>query len=298
MIAVGVSGGADSLALLLMMQQLCGKHVVALTVDHGLRAEAAAEAQHVADICAARTITHHVLHWTGDKPVSNIQAHARTARYGLMRDWCAAHGIGWLATAHHADDQAETLWMRLQRGTGLAGLAGARLVRPLGKGVRLVRPLLGVRRAALAQLVAEAGLRPVEDPSNSDTRYTRVQARQQLAQTAGLDVEGLAKTAAHLAEAEAALVWATARATEGRLRPHAKGLSIDAQDLPAELQRRLLAEAIARLSGQPPVRGPDLERLQARLLAGGSGSLQGVEVKGGALWQARNVPLRTKKSDD
>lgn len=295
-LALGVSGGADSLALLLILQQLCGDQLVALTVDHGLRAAGAEEARYVAQICAAREIAHHILPWSGEKPAQNIQAQARAARYALMQHWCAAHHVGWLATAHHADDQAETLWMRLKRGTGLAGLAGARLVRPLGPSVRLVRPLLGVRRADLAAHVQAAGLQPVDDPSNADSRYTRVAARAHMAELSGLDVAGLAATAAHLAQAEAALVWVTARAAEGRLRPHPKGLALDVGDLPAELQRRLLAEAIARLSGRPVGRGPDLERLQARLLAGGSGTLQGVEVRGGPLWLARNVPPPLKKS--
>lgn len=294
-IALGVSGGADSLALLLILHELCGAQLVALTVDHGLRAASADEARAVGEMCAARGIVHHVLHWEGAKPQSNIQAAARNARYALMQAFCAAHHIGWLATAHHADDQAETLWMRLQRGTGLAGLVGIRLVRALGGGVKLVRPLLNVRRAALAAYVADTGCVPIEDPSNQDPRYTRVASRAALAGLEGLDVAGLAVTAAHLAEAEEALQWVSARAAEGRLRMNPKGLELDVADLPAELQRRLLAEAIARLSGQPVARGPELERLHAQLIAGKTGTLQGVAVRGGRLWLARTVPPRQEK---
>ena len=298
-IVAAVSGGPDSLALLLMLHQLYGEAVIAITVDHGLRAESAEEARYVGAICAARGIPHHVLHWKGEKPVANIQAAARAARYALLRDWCVRHDIFWVASAHHADDQAETLLMRLQRGTGLAGLSGIRLVRSLGDGVRLVRPLLQLRRASLIAYVADAGLKAVDDPSNQDSRYKRVQVRSQLAQAqaqaAGLDVAGLAETVERLAQAEAALSWTADRAAEGRLRVTPKGLEIDAADLPAELQRRLLAAAILRLSGQPVARGPDLERLHERLLCGGTGTLQGVEVRGVGLWRARNVPLRTQK---
>ena len=214
-LAVAVSGGPDSIALLLLAQAAFPGRVQALTVDHGLRAAAAAEAAFVASLCTARGIPHQTLPWTGPKPAANRQAEARNARYALLRDACAAAGIGVLATAHHADDQAETLLMRLARGSG-GGLAGIRMHRPLGAGVTLVRPLLGVRRAALAAIVAEVGIVPVTDPTNDDPHYDRTHARRLLASTPWLDAARLADSAAHLAEAEAALDWAADRAWAGR----------------------------------------------------------------------------------
>jgi tRNA(Ile)-lysidine synthase len=287
-LAVAVSGGSDSLALLLLAARAFPGRVTALTVDHGLRAAAAVEAAGVAEQCAALGVPHVTLCWEGDKPRGNIQAAARTARYRLMGDWCAGHGVALLVTAHHADDQAETLLMRLQRGSGSAGLAGIRAARPLGAGVTLVRPLLGVRRAALAALVAAAGWQAVDDPSNADRRFDRTVARAFLAQTPAFDVPRLAAIAANLAAAEAALDWATERAWAGAgagaAEFEANRIALDVAGLPDELVRRLVLRAIVSLNPVANPAGPQLAALQARLAAGGIGTLAGVKARGGAVW--------------
>ena len=203
-VAVAVSGGPDSLALLLLAHAAFGPpRVAALTVDHRLRPEAAAEAAQVAGIAAGLGVRHATLSWDDPKPAGNLQAAARTARYALMGRWCADHGVGWLMTAHHRGDVAETLLLRLARGAGLAGLAGPRARRVLRPGGELLRPLLDVDPAALAAVVADAGLTALDDPSNHAARFDRTRARALLARTGWLALARLGAAAAHLADAEA-----------------------------------------------------------------------------------------------
>ena len=286
-LAVAVSGGPDSLALLLLAQAAFGARIVALTVDHGLRTEAATDAATVGAVCAARGVEHDVLRWTGVKPAGNLQAAAREARYRLMRDWCAANGVAWLATAHHRDDIAETLLLRLARGSGLAGLSGPRRSRDLGRGVTLLRPLLTRSHAELAAVAAAAGLTPADDPANRDPRFDRSAARAALAATPWLAAERLAASAAHLRAAEAALDWAAARAWDSRaaVTPHA--VSVDAGGLPQELARRLVVRALAELAPQAVPRGPDIVRLLDALTAGRTATLAGIEARGGTIWRFR-----------
>ena len=178
-VGVGVSGGPDSLALCLLLDRWTrdrGGSVLALTVDHGLRAAAAGEAAAVGAFCAARGIPHRVLRVAGPAPDAGLQAWARRARHALLEAACEAEGILHLALAHHADDQGETLLLRLARGSGPDGLAGMGALRETGA-VRLVRPLLGVPRAALAAVCAEAGVGGVADPSNDDPRFARARLR-------------------------------------------------------------------------------------------------------------------------
>lgn len=182
LIAVGVSGGPDSLALTLLMNDWARSHggaVLALTVDHGLRPEAAAEARQVGSWLLGRGIDHCILNWTGDKPGAGIQAAARAARYRLLAEGCAARGILHLAVAHHADDQAETVLFRRERGSGPDGLAGMTASRSLGA-VRLIRPLLAWSKDRLIATCAEFGQPYVEDPSNRSPAYARPVLRQRL----------------------------------------------------------------------------------------------------------------------
>ncbi len=203
-VAVGVSGGADSLALMLLAQDHF--RVSALTVDHGLRSGAADEAQLVADVCQRHSIDHETLLWTGDKPVANIQAEARQARYDLMAGWCQDKGIQFLLTAHHMDDQAETVLLRLARGSGVYGLAGMAAVRDLD-GVTLLRPLLTVPKSELTAYLQAMGVSWAEDPSNQSDAYDRVKIRRMLANppVEGLRADRLAATASRLRRSRDAL---------------------------------------------------------------------------------------------
>ncbi|MEY3269123.1 MAG: tRNA lysidine(34) synthetase TilS [Pseudomonadota bacterium] len=290
-LAIAVSGGPDSVALLLLAQATYTGRLLALTVDHGLRPAAALEAAEVAALCAARGVSHATLSWVGTKPVANVQAEARRARYALMRDACVAASIGVLVTAHHADDQAETLLMRLARGSG-AGLAGIRVQRSLGAGVTLLRPLLGTRRSVLAAIVADAGIVPVVDPSNDDPHYDRTHARRLLATTGWIDAAQLAGSAAHLAETEMALDWVTERAWAGRASVDNAGLSLDAAGLPVALVRRLVVRAIHHFVPDAVARGADITRLIGRLDSGGAATLAGVKACGSTPWRFTRAPPR------
>lgn len=294
-LAVAVSGGPDSLALLVAAQAAFGDRVRALTVDHGLRDGSAAEAAGVAAICERLGVAHHILRWEGEKPISNIHAEARTARYRLMGDWCADHGVAWLATGHHADDQAETLLLRLARGSGASGLAGIRATRVLTNGVTVLRPLLDRRRAELRALVDAAGLTTVTDPSNVDPRFDRTHARALLAATPWLDAARLADSAAHLADAEAALAWTTDIAWAGRAMVSAECVRLDVVELPSELTRRLVLRALATLGCNAPS-GPDTLRLMARLAAGQSATLGPVKASPGAIWRFEPATARRTPS--
>ncbi|MCM0031437.1 tRNA lysidine(34) synthetase TilS [Sandarakinorhabdus limnophila] len=283
-IAVATSGGPDSLALLSLADAAFPGRVTALTVDHRLRSEAAAEAASVATQCAARGLPHVTLVREGGDFTSNIQARARAARYALMGDWCAAHGYGLLLTAHHADDQAETLLMRLNRASGSYGLAAIRPARRLQPGVMLVRPLLAVRKADLAALAAADAWQQVDDPTNRDLRHDRTAIRALLAATPALDVTALAASAAHLAADAEALAWAADLAWAGRVQEADGRLLVDAGGLPAALVQRLLASAVETLAGRP-ARGSEIARLAARLGAGATGTLAGIVARPGTIWQ-------------
>jgi tRNA(Ile)-lysidine synthase len=197
-IAVALSGGPDSVALLLLIDRWArgrGGAAVAFTVDHGLRPESASEATQVGAWAKARGIAHEVLPWTGDKPRTGIQAAARQARYRLLSDACAERGILHLAFAHHADDQAETVLFRKERGSGPAGLAGMTASRSLGP-VRMVRPLLRWPKSVLVETCRRFGQDYIEDPSNRSDRFARTGLRRRLADDTGLRTPLLCEAAA------------------------------------------------------------------------------------------------------
>lgn len=204
---LAVSGGPDSLALLLLAHAAMPGEIAVASVDHGLRPEAADEVAFVREVCAVLDIPFTPLRI--QVGAGNLQAKAREARYAALTDWVRERGLGALATAHHADDQAETLVMRLARGSGLSGLAGVRAASILSDGeTPLLRPLLDWRQAELERVVEAAGLDPVRDPSNSDRNFDRVRVRQALAENGDwLPAEGLATSAKHLAESWRAIEW-------------------------------------------------------------------------------------------
>ena len=280
-LAVGVSGGADSLALTLLAADWArrrGGTVTALTVDHKLRPEAAAEARQVGSWLAGRSIAHRRLAWRGTKPRHNIQAVARAARYGLLADWCRRQGVLHLLLAHHLDDQAETLLLRLGRGSGLDGLAAIAPVAELAD-LRLLRPLLGVSHLRLVATL-EAMEQPwIEDPSNRDPAHARVRLRALRPALAaeGLTAERLAATAHRLGRARAAvesavgalLVRAATLDPAGycRLDPAALAAA------PEEIALRALGRALATVTGG--AYGPRLDGLERLLAAIASGGLGG-----------------------
>lgn len=288
-LALAVSGGPDSLAMLLLAGAAIPGRFEVATVDHRLRPESAAECAMVARICLDREVPCEVL------PVrvgeGNVQAEARSARYSALAKWAVRRGLSAVATAHHADDQAETLLMRLNRGSGVSGLAGIRersIIPPFPTPV--IRPLLTFRHAELAALVAASGISAVEDPSNTSDRFDRVRLRKALAESPWLDPLALAASAAHLAAADEALEWAASREWNERVVGTESGFRYR-RLAPKAVAMRVLARIVADFGGQ--ARGQDLARLLDRLEAGESGNVAGVlaTVEGGD-WLFRREPPR------
>jgi tRNA(Ile)-lysidine synthase len=294
-LGIAVSGGADSLALLLLAQAAFPGAIRAATVDHRLRPESAAEAAMVAAVCAARGIAHRILARPETWAVAG-QSEARALRYALLGDWAQAEGLIYVATAHHLDDLAESFLIRAGRGAGVAGLAAMRAVAPWPAGAayrtRLVRPLLGWTRAELAAVVADAGLVAAEDPSNADPHYDRTHARALLRREHWLRPERLARAAANLGEAEAALQWLADEAWRSRVTIAPGVVTIDAAGLPRETRRRLAAKAIGHLAPDADRDREGLDRLVDRLDAGAAATLAGVRAAPGASWRFTPAPPR------
>ena len=302
-LAVAVSGGRDSMALTLLADDWArrrGGGVVALTVDHGLRPESAAEARQVGRWLKARGIAHRILVWRGDKPASGLQAAARAARYRLLTDWCRRHGVLHLALAHQRDDQAETHLMRRRRGDGLDGLSAMAAVRSQD-GVRLLRPLLAVPRARLTATLSILGQAWIDDPSNADPGFERTRLGADLAAIAdtGGEAELLARTAA-AGHGRAALEREVAA-----LAARAVGLSPAGFALlqpaplaaaPARTRRGLWARLLRCIGGGDFVPATAaLERLDAAFLAEG-GALR--RTLGGCRlnpWQDRLLVVRENR---
>lgn len=276
-LAVGVSGGADSLALVLLAHAWAaerGGAVLALTVDHGLRTDAAAEAARVGAWMAARGIAHETLVWQGAKPSTGVQAAARAARRGLLIARCRDAGILHLLLAHHADDQAETVLLRLARGSGIDGIAGMAAVR-WEPDVRLLRPLLEVPHTALVATCRAFGQDWVEDPSNRSPAYARGRLRAAAGSLAadGLTTERLTDTARRAARARNALEELTAGLLARAATLHPEGwVQLDPAPLaaaPEELALRALARVLACVGGGAyPPRAERLERLHEEVRRG------------------------------
>lgn len=270
MLGLAVSGGPDSLALLLLAHAALPGRIEAATVDHGLRPASGTEAAAVAQLCTGLGVPHATL--KVKVAPGNIQSQARDARYAALAGWLETRGLAALASGHHADDQAETLLARLNRASGVAGLAGVRARGQVpGTDYPLLRPLLGWRRAELAKLVAAAGVTAAQDPGNSDPRYDRVRLRAALATADWLDSSALAASAAHLADADAALEWAARREWAEAVSPEGLGIIYRPQ-APRAIALRVLARIVSEQGGEP-VRGSALARLFETLRAGQTASI-------------------------
>jgi tRNA(Ile)-lysidine synthase len=244
-IAIAISGGADSFALLHMAHKT-GAKIIALTVDHQLRTESAQEAKRIAQWCKQNNIEHRTLKWQGEKPVTAIQVKARNARRRLLCAKCKELGIDTLLLGHQADDQAETMLMRLQRGTGLKGLKAMQpMTRDKATGVAILRPLLNSRRSELREYCIENNLPFIDDPSNDNPVFERVRIRQTLSALPEL-ATGIAKSTKRLRRADEALqqiahAWLAAHQQEN-------WLPALWRELPQELQLRVLEQLCPRLS--------------------------------------------------
>lgn len=296
-VALAVSGGADSTALMWLAARArkggaLGSALTVLTVDHGLRQASGDEALAVVGWARALGLPAVVLKWPGAKPATGIQAAARAARYRLMEDWRRANGAAAIATAHTLDDQAETLLMRLARGSGLHGLAA---MRPrLDQPWPVLRPLLDMPRARLVATLEDAGHPWIDDPSNDDPRFERVRLRALMPALAGagLTSEAVALAAKRLARADAAIESMSAQALAalvvtdpaGFLRMPLDGLA----GLPAEVRLRTLQAAIGHAGGGGgPADLSDAEAADAWLAAAKAGAL----TIGGAWLERRRGQL-------
>lgn len=286
-ILLAVSGGPDSLAMLLLAHAVMPNRIAVATVDHGLRPEGRAEAEYVGDLCANRNLPHSIL--TSEQPiVGNIQSSARTARYDLLNHAADQLDCAYIATAHHADDQLETLLMRLARGSGIDGMSG---VRP--RNGKIIRPLLEFSKLELEEICQFERIGAVRDPSNDDVEFDRVAVRHWLgAAPKLLNVSRANQTASALQDAGAALSWMTDQLAATRINRIANEIQCDASFLPIELQRRLALAALAMIDPDLLPRGETITRLIEDLTAGGTSTVGNILCTGGAIWRFSNAPPR------
>ena len=290
-IVLAVSGGSDSIALMWLAARwrrtlARGPRLLAVTVDHGLRTEAAREARDVKRLARALDVDHRTKRWSGTKPKTGLPAAARAARYRLLAEAARAQGATHILTAHTRDDQAETLLMRLLRGSGIAGLA-AMARESEREGVRLARPFLNVSKSQLLATLRKARIGFADDPTNRDLNFTRPRLRALLPRLAaeGGDTRNLARLASRLARANAAVeVLADGAERYLALRDRQSppsgpaGKSFDLKTfaaMPEEIRLRLLLRAIDRFGHEGPAELGKVEAVLAaldRTAAAGAGS--------------------------
>lgn len=265
-IGVAVSGGGDSMALMHMMAEWGrGRRIMTATVDHGLRPESAAEARQVGRAARALGLPHATLTWQRGTETGNLMANARDARLRLLAGWAQRNDLSVVALGHTSDDQAETLMMRLARGSGIDGLASMAEWRDRF-GIRWMRPLLGVGRQALRDWLRLRDVAWIDDPSNEDDDFDRIRIRKAIA-AMGLDIPALARAANHIGEARDALShYAAHAAREAVARDGSLTLPRrDYLDAPPEIRRRLIVAACRWITGgdYPPRRNTVLHALNA-----------------------------------
>lgn len=260
-LGVAVSGGGDSVALLHLLKRCFAPGSVdlfAVTVDHGLRPEAQEETLKVKGLCDELMVPHTTLHWKNWDGVGNLQERAREARYQLVSDWAKTQDVAVFAVGHTADDQAETMLMRLARASGVNGLAAMPLNRTLF-GITLIRPLLGLTREELRGYLKRNAVQWAEDPTNEDLAYERIRARKalKLLDPLGITAKVLSDVASNMDQAREALDWYTFLAARDLAIVNGGDVLFDLRQfraLPSEIARRLLVRSIAWISGA--ARGP------------------------------------------
>jgi tRNA(Ile)-lysidine synthase len=279
---LAVSGGSDSTALLVIAARWAKKlkrapKLLAVTVDHGLRPEGKREAAQVKRLARRLGVPHRTLRWSGAKPKTGLQEAARIARYSLLAQAAVRAGYEHILTAHTLDDQAETVLLRLTRGSGLTGLAGMAHASALPVGTRtaifLVRPLLRIPKSRLVATLRAVGIGHSEDPSNRDPRFTRARLRLLMPALAreGLDARSLTRLAARMRRAEATVEFAVGAARAALapgVWPERGPVVFDAVGfggLPAEVALRLLGRALAQTGDEGPLELAKLEQLYEAL---------------------------------
>lgn len=280
-LGIAVSGGGDSVSLMHVAAGWArGRKVMIATVDHGLRNGSAAEARKVARAARALKLPHATLLWQRETEAGNLMASARDARLRLLSAWAQRNGLGAVALGHTADDLAETLMMRLARGSGIDGLASMAEWRD-AFGTRWLRPMLGAGRAELRDWLRAQGIGWIDDPSNDNEDFERVRIRKAIA-ALGLDTAALARAAGHIGEARDALSHYAARAAgdavveNGTITLTRRAF----RDAPSEIRRRLLVASCRWITGAdyPPRRATVLHALNA-VAAGSRVTLDGALIE-------------------
>lgn len=283
---LGVSGGPDSMAMLDLIAHCWTGPVSAATVDHGLRPESADEAAMVARYCAKLGVAHATLR--PDAPITgSVQSAARAVRYCLLEREAERCGADFIVTAHHADDQFETMLMRLARGSGVDGLAAVR-----ARNGRVIRPLLRLRKTDLERHCADHAIPFVRDPSNANADFDRVRMRAALATFDAVDPLQAVRSAAALADAVDALDWITAREAATAVRLERDGATLTCHDYPAALLRRLVLRCLDHVQPGIAPRGQALGRVIIALQAGGQTMIGDVLCTGGTTWRFVRAPAR------
>jgi tRNA(Ile)-lysidine synthase len=280
-LVLAVSGGPDSTALMVLAARWrkalkVKPALIAVTVDHGLRVESKREAASVGRLARKLGIAHRTMRWTGAKPKTGLQEAARQARYRLLAEAARQANATHILTAHTRDDQAETVLIRMSRGSGLSGLAAMARISTLpgdsdGQ-IKLVRPLLDIPKARLVATLRAVNIPFADDPSNRDPRFTRARLRGLMGELAreGLDARRLALLARRLRRADAAIEAVVDQAIDFLAvdEPTPQAMAFEAGGffiLPAEITLRLLGRAITKVGDEGPVELAKLEALKAAL---------------------------------
>lgn len=275
-LALAVSGGSDSMALLMLAKEWAdeaGVRLSVLTVDHHLRDVSREEAEYVGDVCVQLGLVHQILDWDGcNTLLGNIQARARIARYDLMTGWCHEHGIDMLLTAHHLDDQVENFFIRLSRASGLFGLLDHSV--GLYNEIKIIRPLFNIPKIELRAYLKEQGVRWYEDASNKDPKYLRSSVRKWLADMPGelepdLFKVRLLQTQQHLRSAANYIEKALDREIEENVNFHedCAEYRMSQDELISHMTLSHLLNKIGR--GLEPPRSESVVRLREQMLSGG-----------------------------
>jgi tRNA(Ile)-lysidine synthase len=280
-LVLAVSGGPDSTALMVLAARWrdalkVKPRLIAVTIDHGLRKESKKEAVAVARLARKLKVAHRTMRWRGRKPATGLQEAARAVRYRLLCEIACKANAAHVLTAHTLDDQAETVLIRMSRGSGLTGLgAMTRLSRSPAGGkdaITLVRPLLNISKARLVATLHAAKIPYADDPSNRDPRFTRARLRAVMGVLAseGLDASRLAQLARRLKRADSAIEASVDHAAVELVAklPPLGAVAIGRRrfaELPAEIALRLLGRAITEIGNEGPVELGKLEALKSAL---------------------------------
>ena len=313
-LVLAVSGGPDSTALLMLAARWRrarkrGPKLLAVTIDHGLRRESAREARAVKRLARRLGVPHHTLRWEGKKPKTGLQQAARAARYRLLATAARTAQAQSILTAHTLDDQAETVLIRMSRGSGLTGLGAMARESPVPArdlhDIVLVRPLLDIPKARLIATLQRAKIAFADDPTNRDPRFTRTRLREVMSALSreGLDARRLARLAQRLRRAEAAIETAVSAAAQGLCEgpwSDRGPIIFDAARfarLPAEVALRLLGRALARVGDEGPIELGKLETLYEALAGAKAGKAVRLRRSlGGALVTLTEVKVAVERA--